>query len=244
MDEKYNLGKMVFYCDESCHLKGDNSRFMALASVYCRKDRAKAIAKEIKHIKLRYKISPQTELKWNKVSSATLDMYKEIFNYIKSNGKLKIRIVVADKYIQKDQSEWYNKMYYTLIEYPLQSILWNFKLDKIEILTDKKDSNSYKDMGVVSKYLSRHFKKSYNVQVESKVCESYDVLLIQIADLLAGAATYKNRSLNTSPSKTMLIEFIEKTFKINLSKTTKSFYGKISDYNIYMLKQEKKDELF
>lgn len=244
--EKTNLGKMIFYCDESCHLKDDDSKYMAIASVYCRKDRAKAINAEIKKIKERHNISAKTELKWNKVSSATLDMYKEIFRFIKDNSKLKIRILIADKSLNENTNEWYNKVYYKLIEFPLQSILWNYDIDKIEILSDKKDSNSYKDMKTISRYLTKHFAKKYSVQFESKVCESYDVQLIQIADILAGAATYKMRKLHTSSNgsvaKKELIKFIETTFNISFNKNTKFTYGEISHYNVYIFEKETEND--
>lgn len=32
-----NLKKMLFYCDESCHLKNDNSDYMVLAACYMKR---------------------------------------------------------------------------------------------------------------------------------------------------------------------------------------------------------------
>ena len=113
---KTKLGSLCFFCDESCYQINDGYSHMAIASVWCRKDRKKEITKIIQNIKLKYKITKKTELKWGKVSPATLNMYKEIFKAIKNYKFLKIRVVVTNKgKIKNDAKErWYETMYYSL----------------------------------------------------------------------------------------------------------------------------------
>lgn len=247
---KINLGTLCFYCDESCHLKNDNSSHMSIASVYCRKDRRKVIVQAIQNIKTNYKISTTTELKWSKVSPATLQMYKDIFTFIRKYQFLKIRIVVSNKAkIDKQvQHRWYDTMYYKLLEFPMQSILWDYKLEVVDIYSDIKDSHSYEDMEKVCTFLRKHFRKKVSNApfFNSKVCESKDVVLIQIADLLAGAATYKNRFKNTiqKTAKMELVKHIESLFSINLSSTTKTKFGTQSPYNVFIWDPEVKDENF
>ena len=249
-NNKINLGTISFFCDESCHLDNDNASHMAIASVYCRKDRKKGINQVIKAIKTKYKIT--TELKWNKVSNSTLEMYKDIFTFIKNYRLLKIRIVVSNKskINQSARHRWYDTMYYKLLEFPMQSILWDYDLDNVDIYSDIKDTRSAKDMIKVCNFLDRHFKnKTLNPpKFNSKVCDSNDVILIQIADLLAGASTFKNRGLincpNSSKAKSELVKHIENCFKINLSSTTKTRFGELSPYNVFIWDPEVKDESF
>ncbi len=229
-----NLKKMLFYCDESCHLKNDNSNYMVLAAVYCTKNRVRYIVDEIRKIKTKYNINANTELKWNKVSPVTLDMYKEIFAFIKNYKKLKIRVIVANKAIVNDIDEWYYKMYYSLLVFPIQSILLNFSLNEIVLYTDIKDSHSYSNMDNVKNFLQSHFNSQSSAIIRSVICDSQEVSLIQIADLIAGAASYINRNLKTSSAKLELAKYIQKTFNISFTKTTKTSYGTISNYNVFI----------
>ena len=248
--DRTNLGTMSFFCDESCHLENDSFSHMSIASVYCRKDRKKSINLAIQNIKAKYKISKTTELKWGKVSPATLQMYKDIFTFIRKCRVLRIRIVVSNKskIAAHAKPRWYDTMYYKLLEFPMQSILWDYKLDNVDIYSDIKDNHSYEDMNRVCDFLRKHFKKKVSnpPKFNSKVCDSKDVILIQIADLLAGAATYKNRFKNDNPEtpKMELVKHIESLFNINLSSTTKTKFGEISPYNVFIWDPEVKDENF
>ena len=218
---------------------------MAIASVWCRKDRKKEITRLIEDIKVNNGISKKTELKWGKVSPATLNMYKEIFKAIKDYKILRLRVLVTNKSkIKKDaRFRWYDTMYYKLIEFPITQTLSNFDIKKVEVYSDIMNSHSEEQMKKVSDFLNKHFKRQ-KLEFQSKVCESKDVTLIQIADLLAGASTYANRKLTTSKAKIELVSFIENTFKINFKRTTKTKYGEISDYNVFLYDPEVDDSDF
>ena len=240
---KTNLGTISFFCDESCYQIDDGKSHMAIASVWCRKDRKREITKTIKNIKLKYRISAKTELKWGKVSPATLDMYKEVFDEIKKEKYLRIRVVITKKEkIKSDaKSRWYETMYYKLVEYPISQISSDHSIDFVEVYSDVMNTHSVEQMEKISTYLKRHFRGK--TKFVSKVCESKDVTLIQIADLLAGAATYCNRELSTSKAKLELLNHIQNIFNINFKTTTKTKYGRISNYNVFVYDpQVKKDE--
>ena len=244
VDYMRNLGTISFYCDESCYQINDGYSHMAIASVWCRKDRKKEISKIIQDIKIKNGISKQTELKWGKVSPATLNMYKDIFKAIKDYKLLRMRILVTNKSkIKRDaRFRWYDTMYYKLIEFPMMQTLSSYDVNKVEVYSDVMNSHSTEQMNKVSQFLKKHFKN--RLQFQSKVCESKDITLIQIADLLAGASTYSNRGLSTSDAKMELVSFIENTFKINFRKTTKTKYGEISSYNVFLYDPEVNDSDF
>ncbi len=241
---KKNVGIISFFCDESCYQINDGNSHMSIAAVWCRKDRKKQITATIQDIKNKYKISSKTELKWGKVSPATLDMYKEIFAAIKKNKYLRIRIAVTkkDKIRKEAKNRWYETMYYSLIEYPLQQVYRNYDIDKVEIYSDVMNTHSIEQMQKVSNFLKKHFRNKSIFQ--SKVCESKDVTLIQIADLLAGASTYVNRRITTSLAKLELARYIQNTFSINFTKTTKTAYGDISNYDVFVYDPEEKKNDF
>lgn len=219
---------------------------MAIASVWCRKDRKKEITKIIQDIKAKYKISRTTELKWGKVSPATLDMYKEIFTAIKKRKFLKIRVIVTNKEKIKTEAKkrWYETMYYSLIEFPTKQTTDLYQVDTVEIYSDVMNSHSIEQMNKVSNFLQKHFNKKSKTKFVSKVCESKEVTLIQIADLLAGASTYENRGLDTSQAKKDLLNHIKKLFNIKFTKTTNTKYGEISNYNIFVYDPEVKNNDF
>jgi len=245
MEDKTNLGTLSFFCDESCYQINDGYSHMSIASVWCRKDRKKQITKLIQDIKLKHNITKSTELKWGKVSPATLEMYKEIFSCIKKFKYLKIRIVVTNKEKIKNDAKdrWYETMYYCLIEFPIKQILDKYMIEKVDVFSDVMNSHSTDQMNKISNYLEKHFKKNNKVNFISKVCESKDVTLIQIADLLAGASTYTNRRVNTSQAKLELAKHIQKTFSINFTETSRSKDGEISNYNVFLYDPKvKKDE--
>lgn len=235
MKEKTNIGTLCFFCDESCYQINDGKSHMAIASVWCRKDRKKQITKIIQDIKEKYNISRVTELKWGKVSPASLEMYKEIFSAMKKFKLLRIRIVVTNKEKIKTEAKnrWYETMYYSLIEFPIKQTIDKYSINTVEIYSDVMNSHSNEQMKKNANHLKKHFKRT-KVEFVAKVCESKEVTLIQIADLLAGASTYANRGLSISSAKTELINHIQKTFNIRFTKTTKSKYGEISDYNVFL----------
>ena len=69
------------YCDESCHLATNGSRYMFIGAVYCPKDKTKKINDYIKHLKEKYNISNKIELKWNKIDKKTEKLYIDVINY-------------------------------------------------------------------------------------------------------------------------------------------------------------------
>ena len=89
---EYNI-----YCDESCHLVSNNSKYMLIGAVYCPKFKVKKINEYINHLKTNYNLSNKIELKWNKVDKKTEKLYLDIINYFFNNDDLKFRVIVIDK---------------------------------------------------------------------------------------------------------------------------------------------------
>ena len=111
-------------------------------------------------------------------------MYKEIFRYL------------------------CNRAYYHLFEYPINNILKIFAVDKINVFSDYKDTHSHELMKNTIDFIERHFKKIYkkSPKMQSIVCDSYNFPLIHIADILAGATSYKVNGNKSSSAKFELIK--------------------------------------
>ncbi len=211
------------YMDESCHTKHDKTNVMSLVTVYTIKNNVILFDREIENIKNKYKIGG--EVKWNKVSPANINFYKEIISllsgYAKEN-KIRVRalLISADKTkIRSEYSAWYYKMVYLLFEKIIyRDFNENDKYDTFNLFLDKKDSDSSKESIKTARYLSN---KIFNQKtVNGMAVDSKEHYLIQIADIISGALTYKKRALNTSQAKLDLISHIEKEFSLNLNQTT------------------------
>ena len=89
------------YCDESCHLVSNDSKYMLIGAAYCPKHKVKKVNEYIEHLKENYNISNKIELKWNKVDKKTEKLYLDIINYffnnIYHNTILSSRIVFNNK---------------------------------------------------------------------------------------------------------------------------------------------------
>lgn len=201
------------YADESCHLEHDNVEFMVLGCVYCLKKDKNYITNKIKDIKKKYGVKPTTEIKWTKVSKTKIDMYKELVDLL-FNENISFRGWIAHDKMSLDHElfhqtydDWYYKMYYYLFNYIITEGLVNYN-----IFLDIKDTRSSMKNEKLKDILT-HF-SIYNVN-KVQAIRSDEVQLIQLADLVIGAISYKLRNLTTSSAKLELVNYIETKFDIS-----------------------------
>jgi hypothetical protein len=128
------------YCDESCHLKNDGESVMVLGAVSCPESKKSEIFQRISEIKKKYDLIPKNkkwpkenrsyyEIKWNKVSMAKIEFYKEIIDYFFDDDDLCFRVlVVPDKskidYVRYNHTHdtFYYKMYFNMLKVILNQI--------------------------------------------------------------------------------------------------------------------------
>ena len=67
------------YIDESCHLEHDKHPVMCIGYIKIDASHYDQLKEGIKSIKLKYK-SP-TEIKWNKLSTSRMDLYRALIDY-------------------------------------------------------------------------------------------------------------------------------------------------------------------
>lgn len=226
------MNKLYMYADESCHIQNDGNNVMSLVTVYCKDIHRKLITNIIKEIVKKHGIDNTKELKWNKVSNNNLEMYKEIFTFLKrvsDAGDIGIRSLVAvgKKSINGDYNTWYHKMYFLMFKYALDDNMYRYS--KFHILIDRKDNNSDREIPKIGSFLTRY---TYDHEwLMSVGADSKEHILMQISDIIAGSLTYYHRKLISSPSKIELINHIQKTFGVNYSFSTRR---EIKPFNIFI----------
>lgn len=224
---EYNI-----YCDESCHLKNNNSKYMLIGAIYCPKIKVKEINNYIKKLKENYNLSNNIELKWNKIDKKTENLYLDIIDYFFSNNDLKFRVMVIDKErlnhkkYNQTENDFYHKAYYEMLKYIIN------RNNSYNIYPDIKDTNSYYYHQVMLNYLKIKILDTNN-EIIKKVqpIKSYEAPILQINDILIGALSYSYRKLSDNDAKLNIIKKIDSLYPDNLDETSYS-----EKFNIFMWK--------
>jgi len=218
MRNSYNV-----YCDESCHLENDESNAMALGAIWCEVERAHDLADQVKKIKREYFGNPRIEIKWNSVSPSGLEFFHHIIDYFFSCKWLRYRgLLVPDKKsldhhrYRQDHDTWYYKMYYQL----LKEIICQDA--EFRIFLDIKDTRGAKKIAHLHDVLCCSIHDFEHASVPTiQLVRSYEVALLQLADLITGCITYSARELCSSEAKMELVEHVRRKAGIDLKHSTR-----------------------
>ena len=222
------------YCDESCHLVSNDSKYLLIGAVYCPKNKVKKINNYIKHLKDNYNISNTIELKWNKIDKKTEKLYLDIINYFFNSDDLKFRVIVIDKNslnhkkYNQTEDEFYHKAYYEMLKYLITPE------NTYNIYPDIKDTHSYYSHQIMLNFL-RIKMSDTNKKTIKKVqpIRSYEAPILQVNDILIGALSYYYRNLSTNEAKLKIISKIKELYNGNLNQS--SYYNN-TKFNIFMWK--------
>ena len=227
MPSEYNI-----YCDESCHLENDGEPFMVLGAIQCPKDRARYFAEEIRNIKIRHNLNSNLEIKWTKVSKSKVEFYTDLIKLFFASNELKFRGVIADKTVlqhsvfHQTHTEWYYKIYFNLLKILIK------KPDNFNIFIDIRDTHGGKRIKTLDKVL-KYDCHDQNSDTISKIqlVRSHEIELMQLADLIIGAISYKNRQCSGNEGKQIIIKTIETMSRTTLTESTPLRYSKINILN-------------
>ena len=224
------------YCDESCHLISNDSKYMLIGAVYCPKYKVKKVNEYIEHLKENYHLSNKIELKWNKIDRKTEKLYIDIINYFFNNDDLKFRVIVIDKSklnhekYNQTENDFYHKAYYDMLKYII------LPGNSYNIYPDIKDTNSYYNHQVMLNYL-RVKMSDTNKKTIKKVqpIKSYEAPILQINDILIGALSYYYRKLTSNSTKINIINEIKNLYQSSFDETT---YYNNTKFNIFIWKSK------
>lgn len=190
------------YCDESCHLEHDDSNVMVLGAISCSDAFKQKASEDIRRIKEKHNINSKVEVKWTKISSGKVELYKELIDYFFEQSELNCRIIVAEnkkslnhnKYNNGDPNKWYYKMYYLLLDK-----MCEFE-NSYRIFIDVKDTKGGPRIDQLKKVLCNN-KYDYMGDIITRIDQvnSERVDLMQIVDIIIGATCYYHRELYNSP---------------------------------------------
>lgn len=224
MKHVYNV-----YCDESCHLENDRQPVMLLGAIWCPKSHVKKTSDEIRGIKSKH--NARGELKWVKVSKARQRFYLELVDYFFSTPQLHFRCLVVDDKSKLNHDyfnlgshdTFYYKMYYSMLKTILSPE------NKYHIYIDIKDTRSQNKVNKLREVLCNNvydFTKQMIVNIQH--IRSNESELLQLADFLIGAVSYKNRKLNENSAKVLIGSTIEKKTGQSLCLSTSLFKDKFN----------------
>ncbi len=183
MSKTFNI-----YCDESCHLENDHKSYMFLGSISSAYNQVKFHTEKIKEIKSKHHF--YGEIKWSNVSKSKFHFYKELIEYF-FNTDLMFRTVGVDKSKIKNDAfnqtydDFYYKMYYTLLNYNINT-LYNYN-----VYLDIKDTLSAYKVNKLKEVLNTKYSVFRNVQN----IRSQESVLLQLADFIMGAISYKHNNI-------------------------------------------------
>lgn len=227
MSQSYNI-----YCDESCHLENDREPVMVLGAVWCHKSQSKSISQDLHNIKQKYGFDQKFEVKWKKVGSQKIDLYRDFVNYFFDNSDLHFRCWIAEKqgldhsrFDGQNHDLWYYKMYFGMLK-----VIFSPQ-DEYFIYLDIKDHwGGVKVKKLHNVICNSMYDFNRNIVKHIQIMHSYESELLQLADLLIGAVSYVNRNLGGNKGKEELIEIIKTRSNYNL--TTKTLF-KEDKFNIF-----------
>ena len=199
---------------------------MTLGALWCPLERVKETNVQIRRIKSSYGFAPNFEIKWSKVSPSRLDFYLALIDYYFSNPALHFRgLVIPDKRIldhdryQQDHNTWYYKMCFDLIKWILNPE------HHYKIYMDIKDSRSAEKVQTLEQILrSSQLDYQETIVERLQMVHSHEIELLQLADLMIGVLSFRNRGLMENPdgsaAKKALVQRVIAQSGYSLDRTT------------------------
>jgi hypothetical protein len=201
---------IVIYCDESCHLEHDGANSMVLGCIWVPRSEIARLSDELRDIKKRHRATG--ELKWIKVSQSRRDFYEELVAWFFNQEPLNFRAVVVrnkqsldhTKFNSGSHDTFYYKMQFSLLKAILSPT------ERYEIYLDIKDTRSkFKIQKLRDVLLNNVFDFTGEMVERVQHVRSHEVELMQLADLLIGAVSYRHRGLHSNQTKAHIVSQIE-----------------------------------
>ncbi len=210
------------YCDESCHLEHDHQGIMVLGALWCPAEKSRQIARGIRKIKIQHGLSPNFEIKWNKVSPSKVQFYLNVIDFFFNEDDLHFRaLIVPDKTklnhkaFGQSHDDWYFKMYFDMLK-----VIFHPD-DRYRIYLDVKDTRSSRKVEKLRDVLCNNlYDFSREIIERIQIVPSHEVEQITLVDLLTGVVAYANREISGSPAKKKLVEHMRQHSNYHLTRTT------------------------
>lgn len=196
---------------------------MVLGAVWCPLDKTREIAVRLREIKQRHGLPPHFEIKWTKVSPSKKALYLDLVDYFFDDDDLHFRaLIIPDKsrlhhhaFPGQNHDAWYYKMYFDMLKAILRPDA------RYRIYLDIKDTRGGQKAAKLHNVLCNNmYDFSREVVERLQLVHSHEVEQVQLADLLIGAISYRNRNLSGNTGKLALIDRIQYRSGYDLTRTT------------------------
>jgi len=231
-----NPKEISIYCDESCHLRHNNSNIMLLGAITCPSGKRHDIFSDIRKIKKSYDLNTKFEIKWTKVSESKIEFYEELIKYFINKEDLRFRaLIVPDKNIVNQELQDWDTFYYKMYYYLLRNLInprcsYNIFID----IKDTKGAEKRKKLFDILNKISSEINYSKNLIVKNlQAIRSEEVELLQLTDLIMGAVCYANRNLDTNKGKVKIIKTLKDLTGYPLTEST---FPNESKFNLFKIK--------
>lgn len=205
MSKTFNI-----YCDESCHLENDHKKYMVIGSVSSAYNQIKRHTERINNLREKHKF--YNEIKWSNVSNSKKQFYIDLIDYFFDTDLMFRAVVVNKEQVTtggngNDFDTFYYKMYYQMLNHNKNSSY------AYNVYLDIKDTLSAFKVRKLKEILNTRFGVFRNVQN----IRSHESQLLQLADLMIGAVSYKlNEEAQKVIAKQQIIEKIKSHSKQSL----------------------------
>ena len=222
------------YIDESCHLEHDKHPVMCIGYIKIDASHYDQLKEGIKSIKLKYK-SP-TEIKWNKLSTSRMDLYRALIDYFfeKPVSFRCILVKYKDKLNRKDFNQGdHNNFYYKLVYFLLNSATNPPNENEYRVYMDIKDTRGRERLNKIRTVFDNKYHKE-SPFTHFQHIHSNENEFLQLTDLFIGAITYKARKEHekdvASEIKKAIVDYLEEKSGYVLDEGTEPWEGK---FNIF-----------
>lgn len=228
--------KHNFFIDESCHLEHDGFSAMCIGCIKVPENMQERYKADIKNIKLKYGI--KREFKWNTVSMAQYDLYKELIDYFFAS-EMEFRCVLVTYKDRLDHTSFNNgshdNFYYKMIYYALYNPYKDYSQENdCRVFLDIKDTRGREKLDKIQQVFDNKF-HGHSPFTYFQHIRSHESQFIQLTDLLIGAVCYKARGMETKPdaseAKIKLIEYLEQKSGYVLNEGTEPSESKFNIFN-------------
>jgi hypothetical protein len=221
------------YCDESGqelfknHPQGEY--YSLIGSIWIKAEDRRKHKDNILAIRKRHNV--YGEFKWNRVSNSRLDFYLEIIKwFFESNIRFRTLVLRADeldavRFHCNDNELMFYKFYYQLLHH------WILDFNCYKVFLDTRTNRLHSRLKVLEKCLNS---SNLTSSVVVQALPSNELDLIQIADVLIGAVSYKFHRRESNQAKLQIIREIEQNLGQEIKPTSKS----MEKFNVFRFRSE------
>lgn len=210
---------------------------MVIGSVWCDKQRVAQISDAIRKVKEFHGLAKSSEVKWTKISAGNSEFYTDLVKLFFETSHLNFRALLVPKnklnheaYVQTDD-EFYYKAQFLMIA----NIVANHTPNEFHVYIDYKDTWSHYRSKKLEGYLSR--KVDFDgCRFMAQPVRSDESELIQLADVLIGATSYRNNHYDRADPekpKKKIVDLIEDLAMQRLNKNSPKTSEKVNIFTLW-----------